>query len=35
MGAQTKEANINAGVAAARQIADYFKTGNETFRLNK
>jgi len=35
MGAQTKEANVNAGVAAARQIADYFKTGNETFRLNK
>ncbi|HZL76681.1 MAG TPA: NAD(P)-dependent oxidoreductase [Bacteroidales bacterium] len=35
MGAQTEEANINAGVAAARQIADYFKTGNEKFRLNK
>lgn len=35
MGAQTKEANINAGVAAARQIVDYFKTGNETFRVNK
>lgn len=35
MGAQTEEANINAGVAAARQIADYFKTGNETFRVNK
>lgn len=35
MGAQTEEANINAGVAAARQIADFFKTGNETFRLNK
>jgi D-3-phosphoglycerate dehydrogenase len=35
MGAQTEEANINAGVAAARQIADFFKTGNEKFRLNK
>jgi D-3-phosphoglycerate dehydrogenase len=35
MGAQTGEANINAGVAAARQIADYFKTGNEKFRVNK
>jgi D-3-phosphoglycerate dehydrogenase len=35
MGAQTEEANVNAGVAAARQIADYFKTGNEKFKLNK
>jgi D-3-phosphoglycerate dehydrogenase / 2-oxoglutarate reductase len=35
MGAQTEEANINAGVAAAHQIADFFKTGNEKFRLNK
>ena len=35
MGAQTEEANINAGVAAARQIVDYFNTGNETFRINK
>lgn len=35
MGAQTGEANINAGVAAARQIVDYFRTGNEKFRLNK
>ncbi len=34
MGAQTEEANINAGVAAARQIADYFKTGNEKFKVN-
>ena len=25
MGAQTEEANINAGVAAARQIVDYFE----------
>jgi D-3-phosphoglycerate dehydrogenase len=35
MGAQTEEANINAGVAAAYQIADYFKTGNEKFKVNK
>jgi D-3-phosphoglycerate dehydrogenase len=35
MGAQTEEANINAGVAAATQIVDYFKTGNEKFRVNK
>ena len=35
MGAQTEEANINAGVAAALQIVDYFKTGNEKFRINK
>jgi D-3-phosphoglycerate dehydrogenase len=34
MGAQTEEANINAGVAAARQIVDYLKNGNEKFRLN-
>ncbi len=35
MGAQTEEANINAGVAGALQIIDYFKTGNEKFRINK
>lgn len=35
MGAQTEEANINAGVAAARQIVDYFKTGNVRFKVNK
>jgi D-3-phosphoglycerate dehydrogenase / 2-oxoglutarate reductase len=35
MGAQTEEANINAGVAAAHQIVDYFKTGNERFKVNK
>ena len=35
IGAQTEEANINAGVAAARQIVDYFSTGNEKFRVNK
>ena len=35
MGAQTAEANINAGLAAARQIVDFFKTGNKRFQLNK
>lgn len=35
MGAQTAEANINAGVAAANQIIKFFKTGDETFRVNK
>lgn len=35
MGAQTEEANINAGVAAARQIVDFFKTGNQKYRVNK
>ena len=35
MGAQTEEANINAGVAAALQIVDFFTTGNEQFRVNK
>lgn len=35
MGAQTSEANINAGLAAARQIVDYFATGNTRFRVNK
>ena len=34
MGAQTAEANINAGIAAAKQIVDFFKTGNERFRVN-
>lgn len=35
MGAQTAEANINAGLAAARQIVDYFRTGNTKFQVNK
>lgn len=35
MGAQTEEANVNAGVAAANQIVDFIKNGNERFRLNK
>ncbi len=34
MGAQTEEANINAGVAAARQIVSFFVSGDETFRVN-
>lgn len=35
MGAQTAEANINAGIAAAEQIVDFFQNGNERFRVNK
>jgi D-3-phosphoglycerate dehydrogenase len=35
MGAQTSEANVNAGLAAARQIADFFATGNRRFQVNK
>lgn len=35
MGAQTSEANINAGIAAAHQIVDFFINGNERFRVNK
>ncbi|MDD3404781.1 MAG: 3-phosphoglycerate dehydrogenase [Sphingobacteriia bacterium] len=35
MGAQTAEANLNAGLAAANQIVDFLKNGNERFRVNK
>jgi D-3-phosphoglycerate dehydrogenase len=35
MGAQTAEANINAGIAAANQIVGFLKEGNERFRVNK
>lgn len=35
MGAQTAEANINAGIAAAQQIVDFIKNGNQKFRVNK
>lgn len=35
MGAQTEEANINAGIAAANQISDFFATGNRKFQVNK
>jgi D-3-phosphoglycerate dehydrogenase len=34
-GAQTHEANNNAGIAAARQIVDFFVNGNRTYQLNK
>ncbi len=35
MGAQTEEANVNAGLAAIRQIIDFFEKGNVRFRVNK
>ena len=35
MGAQTAEANINAGLAAARQIVNFFEKGDRTFQVNK
>lgn len=35
MGAQTSEANVNAGIAAAHQIVDYLKNGNQKYRVNK
>ncbi len=35
MGAQTAEANTNAGIAAANQIVDFIANGNERFRVNK
>ncbi|PTN09563.1 NAD(P)-dependent oxidoreductase [Mangrovibacterium marinum] len=35
IGAQTQEANTNAGLAAARQIVAFFEEGDETFRVNK
>jgi D-3-phosphoglycerate dehydrogenase len=35
MGAQTAEANINAGIAAVNQIIAFFESGDETFRVNK
>ena len=34
MGAQTAEANINAGFAAANQIVAFLQKGDETFRVN-
>ena len=34
MGAQTAEANINAGLAAARQIVNFFEKGDATFKVN-
>ena len=35
MGAETAEANINAGLAAATQIVDFFRNGNTRFQVNK
>ena len=35
MGAETAEANINAGLAAARQIVEFFESGNTRFQVNK
>ena len=35
MGAQTAEANANAGIAAAQQINAYFKDGCTKFQVNK
>ena len=34
MGAQTAEANINAGIAAANQIRDYLENGDTTYQVN-
>lgn len=34
MGAQTAEANINAGKAAAEQIVNFLENGDETFKVN-
>ncbi len=34
MGAQTSEANVNAGIAAARQIVAFFERGDRTFQVN-
>lgn len=35
LGAQTEEANTNAGIAAARQIIAFFEKGDKTFQVNK
>ena len=35
MGAQTEEANVNAGIAAATQIVNFLKYGDRSFQLNK
>jgi len=34
MGAQTAEANINAGIAAATQIVNFLEKGDDTFKVN-
>jgi len=33
-GAQTAEANLNAGIAAAEQIVEFFEKGDCTFQVN-
>lgn len=35
MGAQTEEANINAGIAAITQIVNFLEKGDRTFQVNK
>jgi len=35
MGAQTEEANTNAGIAAAEQIRDFFEKGERKYQVNK
>lgn len=35
IGAQTEEANINAGLAAAKQIVGFITNGDTTFQVNK
>jgi D-3-phosphoglycerate dehydrogenase len=35
MGAQTAEANINAGIAAANQIVGFLRDGINRFQVNK
>lgn len=34
-GAETSEANVNAGLAAANQIVNFLKKGDRTFQVNK
>jgi D-3-phosphoglycerate dehydrogenase len=34
MGAQTSEANVNAGLAAAKQIVEFFEKGDVRFKVN-
>ncbi|MEJ5266348.1 MAG: 3-phosphoglycerate dehydrogenase [Bacteroidales bacterium] len=34
MGAQTEEANVNAGIAAIKQIIDFFEKGDVRFKVN-
>lgn len=34
-GAETSEANVNAGVAAAEQIVAFFESGDQAYRVNK